>query len=96
MESFWHKACSAGADDRSGVAGGCGLLGKSFYRLLHVDTGMRAEHLATAMISLPRAQYTKDEQIGLLQKNLVERVEQLPGVVSAGVVSDLPVDPAME
>jgi predicted permease len=70
---------------------GAGLLGKSFYRLLHVDTGMRAEHLATAMISLPRAQYTKDEQIGLLQKNLMERVEQLPGVVSAGVVSDLPV-----
>jgi len=68
-----------------------GLLGKSFYRLLHVETGMRAEHLATAMISLPRAQYAKDDQIQLLTKNLLERVERLPGVASAGIVSDLPV-----
>jgi predicted permease len=68
-----------------------GLLGKSFYRLLHVETGMRAEHLATAMIYLPRAQYAKDEQIYLLKKKLLERVERLPGVKSAGVVSDLPV-----
>jgi predicted permease len=68
-----------------------GLLGKSFYRLLHVETGMRAEHLATAMISLPRAQYAKDDQIWLLKKNLLQRVERLPGVISAGVASDLPV-----
>jgi len=68
-----------------------GLLGKSFYRLLHVETGMRAEHLATAMISLPRARYAKDDQIWLLKKNLLQRVERLPGVISAGVASDLPV-----
>jgi predicted permease len=68
-----------------------GLLGKSFYRLLHVETGMRAEHLATAMISLPRAQYAKDDQIRLLTKNLLKRVERLPGVAAAGIASDLPV-----
>jgi predicted permease len=68
-----------------------GLLGKSFYRLLHVETGMRAEHLATAMISLPQAQYAKGDQIRLLTKNLLKRVERLPGVASAGIASDLPV-----
>jgi predicted permease len=68
-----------------------GLLGKSFYRLLHVETGMRSEHLATAMISLPPGQYAKDGQIYLLKKKLLERVERLPGVASAGVASDLPV-----
>jgi predicted permease len=68
-----------------------GLLGKSFYRLLHVETGIRPEHLATAMISLPRAEYAKDDQIRLLTKNLLKRVERLPGVSSAGISSDLPV-----
>ena len=33
---------------------GAGLLGKSFYRLLHVDLGFQPEHLATLDIALPR------------------------------------------
>jgi macrolide transport system ATP-binding/permease protein len=68
-----------------------GLLGKSFYRLLHVETGIRSEHLATALVTLPRAQYGKDEQVKAVTKSLLERVGRLPGVESAGIVSDLPV-----
>ena len=30
-----------------------GLLGKSFYRLLHVDIGFQADHLATVQVALP-------------------------------------------
>ena len=32
---------------------GAGLLGKSFYRLLHIDMGMQPEHLATLQIAEP-------------------------------------------
>jgi predicted permease len=76
---------------------GAGLLGKSFYRLLHVETGMRAENLATAFVTLPNVPYKKEEQSKQEQETtaqmhrIVERVERLPDVHSAGLVSDLPV-----
>jgi len=70
---------------------GAGLLGKSFYRLLHVETGMRTEELATALVTLPQGQYTKDEQIAARTKSLLERVQRLPGVQSVGIASDLPI-----
>ena len=41
---------------------GAGLLGKSFYRLLHVDLGFQPDHLATLQIAAPDPSYSKDEQ----------------------------------
>ncbi len=35
---------------------GAGLLGKSFYRLLHVDLGFQPDHLATLQIAAPDVQ----------------------------------------
>ena len=39
-----------------------GLLGKSLYRLLQVDLGLRPEHLVTMQIAAPASDYGKDEQ----------------------------------
>ena len=41
---------------------GAGLLGKSFYHLLHIDLGFQPDHLATLSIEAPEASYGKDEQ----------------------------------
>ncbi len=38
---------------------GAGLLGKSFYRLLHVDLGFQPDHLATLQVDAPQAHLCK-------------------------------------
>ncbi len=59
---------------------GAGLLGKSFYRLLHVDIGFQPDHLATLEITLSDASYPKDAQQAAVAQQIVNRVAALPGV----------------
>jgi len=68
-----------------------GLLGKSFYRLLHVDVGFQPDHLATLQVALSDASYPKDEQMVAVERQIISRVSSLPGVESAGVSTVLPV-----
>jgi predicted permease len=69
---------------------GAGLLAKSFYRLVHVETGMDPSHLATVYIMAPESVYGKPEQQVALYHQVLEKVSALPGVRSAGITSDLP------
>ncbi len=70
---------------------GAGLLGKSFYRLLHVDVGFQTDHLATLRVALPEKSYAKDEQQVAVARQMLSRIASLPGVKSAGISSILPV-----
>jgi macrolide transport system ATP-binding/permease protein len=70
---------------------GAGLLGKSLYKLLHVELGFQPDHLASVEIGLPQAAFSKDEQIVAFARQVVERVQALPGVESAAITSTLPV-----
>jgi macrolide transport system ATP-binding/permease protein len=70
---------------------GAGLLGKSFYRLLHVDLGLQSDHLATLAIAAPKAGYAKEEQAVALGRQIVSRAASLPGVKSAALCTLLPV-----
>jgi macrolide transport system ATP-binding/permease protein len=70
---------------------GAGLLGKSFYRLLHVDVGFQPDHLATLQVALSDASYPKDEQMVAVERQIISRVAGLPGVESAGISTVLPV-----
>jgi macrolide transport system ATP-binding/permease protein len=70
---------------------GAGLLGKSFYRLLHVDIGFEPDHLATVQLAVSDVAYPKNEQQEALGRKIVERVSHLPGVVSVGLTNVLPV-----
>jgi len=70
---------------------GAGLLGKSLYKLLHVDAGFQTDHLATINIGLPDAAFSKDDQVVSFARQVVQRVERLPGVESAAITSVLPV-----
>ena len=69
-----------------------GLLGKSLFRLLHVDTGMNPDHIATLMVSSPIATYAKEPQWIALNRLVREKVNALPGVTASGTTSALPVD----
>jgi macrolide transport system ATP-binding/permease protein len=67
---------------------GAGLLGKSLYRLLHVDLGLQPDHLVTMEVAAPKASYAKDAQAIALARQIVSRIEGLPGVKSAGIASN--------
>jgi macrolide transport system ATP-binding/permease protein len=70
---------------------GAGLLGKSFYRLLHVNVGFDPSHLATVQMAAPESAYPKAEQKVALFREVTSRIAALPGVESVGITSDLPV-----
>ena len=71
---------------------GAGLLGKSFYRLLHVEVGFQPDHLATVTLGLSETKYAKGEQIVPVVRQILERTRSLPGVQSVGLTTMLPVD----
>jgi macrolide transport system ATP-binding/permease protein len=71
---------------------GAGLLGKSLYKLLHVEIGMRPDHLATLDVQAPTDPYSKDPAATALGRRTVAEISQLPGVESVGLSSMLPVN----
>ncbi|WP_260704604.1 ABC transporter permease [Edaphobacter flagellatus] len=70
---------------------GAGLLGKSFYRLLHVDLAFDPNNLATLFVSLPATTYNKDELIVTATHKIIDQVSTFPGVTSVAITSVLPV-----
>jgi macrolide transport system ATP-binding/permease protein len=70
---------------------GAGLLGKSFYHLLHLDLNFQPEHLAILSVALPDKTYAKQDQIIAVRKQLLGRIAVLPGVSSVSSTSMLPV-----
>lgn len=69
---------------------GAGLMLRTFLNLIHLDPGFREDHLLTATLSLPHAEYKNDAQAAQFYDRLVTELNGLPGVVSAGAGSDLP------
>ena len=70
---------------------GAGLLGKSFYKLLHVDLAFQPDHLATMQVALPQTTYPKDPQWVAVQRQILDRIRSLPSVQSASLTSVFPV-----
>ena len=68
---------------------GAGLLGKSFFRLLHVDLGFVPQHLATLQVVLPKQQYDNDDKQRAASREIMRRFSALPGVQSVGLTSML-------
>ena len=70
---------------------GAGLLGKSFYRLLHEDLGFTPDHLATVNVHLPENVAPQPAQQLAFERALLERAAAMPGVESAAAMDVLPV-----
>jgi predicted permease len=68
-----------------------GLLGKSLYRLLHVEIGFQPDHLSTMGVEMSDVEYTKDEQMIAVARKLIDHISMLPGVESVSTTSTLPV-----
>jgi len=69
---------------------GAGLLGKSLYRLLHVDLRFAPDHLATLDVALPQVGYEKSDAQVRLGREIVRRISSLPGIKSAALAMQLP------
>jgi putative ABC transport system permease protein len=69
---------------------GAGLMIKSFVRLQNVNPGFDPENLITLELQLPENKYSEKDRQAAFQKQVVERVAEIPGVESAGAVNYLP------
>ena len=69
---------------------GAGLLINSFLHLRKLDPGYRADHLLTMKVSLPETKYPDKERRAPFFRELIRRVQTLPGVESVAVASNLP------
>jgi predicted permease len=70
---------------------GAGLLGKSFYRLLHVPLGFDPNQVATARVIAPDQVYKGGKaRMAEFSREIVQRVKSLPGVESVGMTSLIP------
>jgi macrolide transport system ATP-binding/permease protein len=70
---------------------GAGLLGKSFYWLMHVNMGLQPQNLAMVKISGSTARYSTDTAKVNFEHQVLEKLQGLPGVTSVALSSDLPV-----
>jgi putative ABC transport system permease protein len=69
---------------------GAGLMVRSFINLQNVDPGFNPDRVLTMQVQLPAARYKGDPQIAAFGEQLLERVNTLPGIESAGLMSDVP------
>ncbi len=67
-----------------------GLLTASLYQLMHVDRGFQTERVLTAKIELPGHSYDKSADQENFYKNTLAKLNRLPGVDGAAVVSAVP------
>ncbi len=69
---------------------GAGLLVKDLVSVLHLETGVRVEHVLTFALDLPRSMYSTPQRTSSFYGELLSRLRASPGVQSAAAVMTLP------
>ncbi|HEX8490557.1 MAG TPA: ABC transporter permease, partial [Chthoniobacterales bacterium] len=67
-----------------------GLLIRSFGKLLESDLGFESKNLLTMEYRLPRSKYTQPDAPWNFHQQVLDRVQQLPGIKSAALIRGLP------
>ena len=71
------------------LAGG-GLALHSLWNVAHVDLGFRSDHVLTFSIPEPQGHLTDPQQITSFYRQLLERIQALPGVTAASASEGMP------
>ena len=71
---------------------GAGLLITTVVHLYHVPLGFDVTNVSSAQMSLTAEKYNKTSQVWNFQRQVIERVAQLPGVVSVATASATPLE----
>ena len=69
-----------------------GLMVQSFQRLHHVALGFSPDNLLTMKMVLPASKYSQYRQRVAFTDQVLEQVRHLPGVVSAGTTTNIPLE----
>jgi predicted permease len=69
---------------------GAGLLWVSVWNLLNVNYGFAIDNVVTAGVNLPQPRYAADEDARTLVTRALDSIRTLPGVVSAGATTVVP------
>jgi putative ABC transport system permease protein len=72
------------------LAGG-GLAIRSLLSLARVDLGFQTAHLLTFSLPIPRGRLTTSDEIHTFYQQLLDRIQAVPGVVSASTSTGMPV-----
>jgi putative ABC transport system permease protein len=68
---------------------GAGLLIQSFRRLQQFELGFNPNNLLTMRLQLPGTKYREGRQVADFYKQLLERMQSVPGVQSVGAISSV-------
>jgi len=71
---------------------GAGLLVRSFVRLLETDPGFKYEQVVRVTMTLPSGRYGDPQQVQSFYTRAVDAVRTVPGVLTAGAGSNLPLN----
>jgi putative ABC transport system permease protein len=71
---------------------GAGLLTTTVVHLYRVPLGFDATNVLSAQMSLTAEKYNKTAEVWKFQRQVIERVQQLPGVVSVATASATPLE----
>ena len=70
---------------------GAGLAICSFWKLTRVDLGFRQDHILTFALRLRADRFVHPQETAVFYRQLLEKIEAVPGVCSAAVSTGLPV-----
>jgi putative ABC transport system permease protein len=76
----------------------CGavLLIRSFAAIHNMEPGFETRNLLTMKVSLGGPKYERADAVDRLAREMVERVEQIPGVEAAAMANNLPVEEGVD
>src|SRR4029077_512313 len=69
-----------------------GLMVRSFHRLQYVDLGFKPDNLLTMKMVLPDSKYSQYRARVAFTDQLLERIRNLPGVISVGTTTNIPLE----
>ena len=69
---------------------GCGLLLRTIYALRHAPLGFQTDHIIVANMTIPAYKFAGRDMTTELYAPLLDRVQHLPGVDSASLMSEVP------
>jgi putative ABC transport system permease protein len=67
-----------------------GLAMHSFWNVTRVDLGIRKDHILTFFLPVPHQRFTKPEEIGPYYRQILEKIQAVPGVANATASTGIP------
>jgi len=72
---------------------GAGMLLRSFWNLRAIDPGFRADHVLIGRLAFSDLEAAQRDRVVSVYRDILQQVRLLPGVQSASMIQDLPLDP---